>query len=68
MKEASALSAPDLLLEWNEKHIEELRAHQKVSPLYGFLRETLPDFFTFRVPENWRVGHEIYVLAEKLKT
>lgn len=50
---------------WDQNQLQRLRTHQKVSARYGFIRETLPRFFTLPLPPSWGVGHEIYALAEK---
>jgi hypothetical protein len=65
MSEALALPMKDVLSQWDSGRIEELRRHRKVSGFYGFMRETLPGWLTFRVPPRLGFGHEIFALAEK---
>jgi SAM-dependent methyltransferase len=65
MTEALELPEKDNLSQWTPEKIDELRKHRKVSASYGFIRETLPRFFTLPMPPSLRIGHEIYALAEK---
>ena len=65
MAQALKLPARDELSQWDASRIAELRAHPKVSASYGFFRETLPRAFTLKVPPGFKIGHEIYALAEK---
>lgn len=65
MRDTLKLGMKDILQQWDEEKIAELRRHKKVSPLYGFFKETLPKSLTIHVPESIRIGHELYALAEK---
>ena len=65
MNEALGLKLRTHLSSWNAERIKELRTHPKVSLSYGFWRETVPNFFTLKIPGKVGIGHEIYALAEK---
>lgn len=65
IKETLQLQEKKTLSLWTSEKIQELRNHKKTSWQYGFIKETLPQAFSIRVPASWEVGHEIYALAEK---
>lgn len=65
MSEALRLPIRSELFQWKDSDIAALRDHKKVSAAYGFIKETLPDFFSVKVPAAIGLGHEIYALAEK---
>lgn len=66
-KETLQIKPNETLDFWSEKTLQELRTHKKVSSWYGFIKETLPQFFTFKVPPALKVGHEIFAVGEKIK-
>jgi 2-polyprenyl-3-methyl-5-hydroxy-6-metoxy-1,4-benzoquinol methylase len=65
LEETIRLPLRDLLAQWEPARIAELRSHRKTSAFYGFVRETLPGWLTWRVPARLGIGHELYALAEK---
>lgn len=65
MEEALQLEEKKMLSIWTPEKIKELRHHKKTSWIYGWVKEGLPKAFTFRIPAQLEVGHEIYALAEK---
>lgn len=65
LEETLNLPVQDTLAFWTEKRMSELKNHRKVRPIYGFMRETLPQLFTLHVPPGLGIGHEIYALGEK---
>jgi 2-polyprenyl-3-methyl-5-hydroxy-6-metoxy-1,4-benzoquinol methylase len=65
MAEAMKLPLNSELFQWKPEDIQKLRTHKKVTAAYGFIKHTLPGFFSPKVPAHLALGHEIYALAEK---